>query len=107
MKETIKIKSTMIKNILIGLALIFAFSCNKDNDDDFISQEKGIIWLSGGVAFCAEQIHLDNGDTLIVNIEDVISFVSGDRVSVKYKELGINESCPSGLNCEIVNIIKI
>lgn len=97
----------MTKKILIGLALIFALSCNKDNDDDSIRQEKGEVWLSGGLAFCAEQIHLDNGDTLIVNIEDVISFTSGDRVSVKYKELGINESCPPGIDCEIVDIKKV
>ena len=97
----------MTKKILIGLVLLFAFSCNKDNDDDSIRQEKGNVWLSGGLMYCAEQIHLDNGDTLIVNIEDVISFTSGDRVSVKYKELGINESCPQGLDCEIFEIEKI
>ncbi len=97
----------MTKKILIGLALLLAISCNKDNDDDSIRQEKGEVWLSGGLAFCAEQIHLDNGDTLIVNIEDIISFTSGDRVSVKFKELGINESCPPGIDCEIVDIEKI
>jgi len=97
----------MTKIILIGLALIFALSCNKNDDDDSIRQEKGNIWLSGGLAYCAEQIHLDNGDTLIVNINDVISFTSGDRVSVKYKEIGINESCPPGIDCEIVEIKEI
>lgn len=97
----------MTRKILIGLALVFALSCNKDNDDDSIRQEKGNVWLSGGLAYCAEQIHLDNGDTLVVNIEDVISFTSGDRVRVKYKELGINESCIPGIDCEIVDIEKI
>jgi len=97
----------MTRKILIGITLVFALSCNKDNDDDTIRQENGDVWLSGGLANCAEQIHLDNGDTLIVNIEDVISFTSGDRVRIKYKELGLNEYCPPGIDCEIVDIEKI
>jgi hypothetical protein len=97
----------MIKNILIGLALLFALSCNKDNDEDAAKLEKGSIWLSGGLMYCAEQIHLDNGDTLIVSIEDVISFTSGDRVNVMYRETGINEMCPPGIDCEIIKIQEI
>jgi hypothetical protein len=97
----------MTKRILIGLALIFALSCNKDDDDDSIKQENGNVWLSGGLMYCAEQIHLDNGDTLIVNFEDIISFTSGDRVSVKYKEIGINEFCSPGIDCEIIEIEKV
>ena len=97
----------MTKKILIGLALVFALSCNKEENDDVIKQEKGNVWLSGGLAYCAEQIHLDNGDTLIVHIEDVIYFTSGDRVSVKYKEIGQNESCPPGIDCEIVEIKEV
>jgi hypothetical protein len=60
-----------------------------------------------GLAYCAEQIHLDNGDTLIVRVENVISLTSGDRVSIKYKELGVNENCPPGINCEVFDIEKI
>jgi hypothetical protein len=97
----------MTKKILIGLALVFALSCNKDDDDDSIKQENGNVWLSGGLAYCAEQIHLDNGDTLIVNLEDIISFTSGDRVSVKYKEIGINKFCSPGIDCEIIEIKKV
>ncbi len=97
----------MKKKILIGLVLVFALSCKKDNDDESIKQGKGNIWLSGGLAYCAEQIHLDNGDTLIINLADIISFKSGDRINLKYKELGINESCPPGIDCEIVDIEKI
>jgi len=97
----------MTKKILIGLVLVFALSCNKNEDDASIKQGNGNVWLSGGLAHCAEQIHLDNGDTLIVNLEDIISFTSGDRVSVKYKETGINVSCPPGIDCEIIEIKKI
>ena len=102
-----KLKLTMRKNILIGLALIFALSCNKDDDDDFIKQENGNVWLSGGLAYCAEQIHIDSGDTLIANLEDIISFRSGDRVTVKYKEIGINEFCSPYIDCEIIEIKKV
>ncbi len=96
----------MIKKMLLGLTLVFALSCNKDDSDASIKQGNGNVWLSGGLANCAEQIHLDNGDTLIVNIKDVISFISGDRVIVKYKEIGINEFCSPGISCEIIEIKK-
>ncbi len=76
----------MTKKIFIGLMLIFILSCSNDDVNDSILQESGNIWLSGGLAFCAEQIHLDNGDTLIVDSEEILSFTSGDRVSVKYKK---------------------
>ena len=97
----------MTQRILLGLALVFALSCNKDDEDDnSIKQENGNVWLSGGLAYCAEQIHLDNGDTLIINVEDIISFTSGDRVSVKYKEIGKNKFCSPGIDCEIIEIKK-
>ena len=95
----------MTKSILIGLVLLFALSCSKD--DDAIKMENGKVWLSGGLAYCAEQIHLENGDTLIVNMEDLMSFTSGDRVNVKYKEIGINKSCSPGIACEIIEIKKV
>ena len=95
----------MAKFILLGLVLVFALSCNKD--DDSIKKENGKVWLSGGLAYCAEQIHLDNGDTLIVNMEDLMSFTSGDRVNVKYKEIGINKVCSQVIDCEIIEIKKV
>jgi len=97
----------MTRKILLGIALVFALSCDKDDDNDSIKQGNGKIWLSGGLAYCAEQIHLDNGDTLIVNIEALISYTSGDRVSVKYKEIGINKFCSPSIDCEIIEIKKI
>jgi hypothetical protein len=35
----------MTKKILLGLALVFALSCNKDDDKDSIKQGKGKVWL--------------------------------------------------------------
>jgi hypothetical protein len=96
----------MMKKMLFVLTLLFALSCKKDDSDSSVKQNIGNVWLSGGLAFCAQQIHLDNGDTLIVRIEDVISFTSGDRVTVKYKVTGTNESCPPGKDCEIIEIKK-
>ena len=97
----------MTKKILLGLVIVFALSCDRDNDGDSIKQDSWNVWLSGGLYYCAEQIHLDNGDMLIVNVEDIISFTSGDRVNVKYKEIGINENCPPWIDCEIIEIKKI
>ena len=98
---------TIMKKILLGLTLLFALSCNKDNDDASIKQENGNVWLSGGLAYCAEQIHLENGDTLIVNIVEIISFKSGDRVNVRYREIGVNEFCAPNIDCEIIEIKKV
>ena len=97
----------MIKKVLLGLTLLFILSCNKDDSEGIIKQENGNVWLSGGLANCAEQIHLDNGDTLIVSLEEIISFRLGDRVKVKYKEIGINEYCSPSIDCEIIEIKKL
>jgi hypothetical protein len=97
----------MLKIVLLIVTLSFALSCASDEGEDSFKQENGKVWLSGGLAYCAEQIHLDNGDTLIVNVPEIISFSSGDRVTVKYKETGKNKSCPPGIDCEIIEIKKI
>lgn len=98
----------MTNRILLGLVLVFFLSCNNDDSNDIsIKQQDGYVWLSGGLAVCAEQIHLANGDTLIVNLEDIISFRTGDRVNVTYNELGLNESCTPGIECEIIEIKKV
>jgi hypothetical protein len=98
----------MKKTALLGFTLMLLFSCNKKDDvDDGMKQGNGKVWLSGGLAYCAEQIHLDNGDTLIVSIDEIITFKTDDSVEVKYKELGINEFCSPFIDCEIIEIKKI
>lgn len=89
-----------------GLGLLLALSCNKEDSDSNIKQENGNVWLSSGLYYCAEQIHLDNGDTLTTPKGELISFKSGDRVNVKYKEIGVNENCTSYIDCEIIEINK-
>jgi hypothetical protein len=94
-----------MKKVLLGLSLLAVLSCNKNDSDALIKQESGEIWLSGGLAYCAEQIHLDNGINLVINnIEDIISFKSGDRVTVKYKAIGTNKFCSPSIDCEIIEI---
>lgn len=94
-----------MKKVLFGFMLLLLWSCSKDNNDALIKQATGEVWLSGGLAYCAEQIRLDNGVTLIVNNKEVIySFKSGDRVSVEYKEIGESEYCPPCINSEIIAI---
>lgn len=97
----------MIKNIFLSVMLLLAFSCNKNGIDDSVKEGKGVLWLSGGYAYCAEQIRLDNGQTLIISPFDIGRLKSGDRVKVKYREKGINESCPPHIDCEIIAIRKI
>lgn len=98
----------MKKLVWLGFVAIFLLSCDqKDDADEGIKQENGKVWLSGGLAFCAEQVHLDNGDTLVVSITDVGTLKTDDRVVVKYKELGINSTCPPYINCEIIEITKV
>jgi hypothetical protein len=87
--------------------MILALSCNDNNGDETIKQATGDVWLSGGLYHCAEQIHLEKGETLIVGIEDIIDFRSGDKVKVYYKEIGINEFCSPHIDCEIIGLIKI
>ncbi len=97
----------MTKAILFGLALIIALSCNKEDDKDNVRKEKGTVWLSGGLNYCAAQIRLDKRDTLVVTHKEIISFKSGDRVEVTYKEAGVNEHCPPFIKCEIIEMKKI
>lgn len=96
----------MTRILFLSLMLVLAFSCKKNENDATIKQENGSVWLSGGLVHCAEQIHLDSGDTLIVCLEDIVSFKSGDRVIVKYKEIGINQLCSPGVDCDIIEIKK-
>ena len=91
---------------ILALGLFFSLS-SCDKEENSIKQENGNVWLSGGLYYCAEQVRLDNGDTLVVSLEDIISFRSGDRVNVKYKEIGVNENCLQYIDCEIIEINKI
>lgn len=98
----------ILKNTsLLGFMLLAALSCKKDDSEIPVKEENGKVWLSGGLYYCAQQIRLDNGDTLVVPLEDVIPFRSGDKVNVKFKETGKNEKCSQYIDCEIIEISRL
>lgn len=100
----------MNRFIAIIILLIF-ISCKKENTD--IKEGTGTIWLSGGLAFCAEQIHLDRGDTLIPVYNTNLLLIrakltSEDRVKIRYKELTTKElGCKIGMDCEVIELVKL
>ena len=101
-------KSKLLLLVTLTLYLSFCFfGCNEESIENSIKQKNGTVWISGGLFYCPLQIHLDNGDTLIVNLEDIGSFRSDDRVNVRYKEIGKNEFCSPCIDCEIIKIKKI
>lgn len=98
----------ILRNTLLsGFILLATLSCKKEYNEIPVKQENGEVWLSGGLYHCAQQIRLDNGDTLVVPLEDVISLRSGDRINVKFKEIGQNKNCSQYIDCEIIEILKL
>lgn len=91
--------------------MLLLLSCSKETSEDNLDIKEGIgtIWLSGGLAFCAEQIRMENGDTLIpTNTSLTISFDSGQKVNLKYSELNSRDSgCSIGRDCKIIEITVI
>lgn len=99
-----------ISGLILIIFVLFA-SCEKDEDKEQNELKEGLgtVWLSGGLYFCAEQIHMNEGDTLIIDdFETIYQFKSGDKVNLKYYETGLHESgCSIGKDCEIIEIEKI
>jgi hypothetical protein len=98
----------MRKIFFLAIAMLVLFSCSKEELPVGVKEGKGTVWLSGGLMFCAEQIRMDCGDTLIVAEQmEIYAFKSGERVLVKYKETGaIETACNIGKNCELIEIEK-
>lgn len=95
----------MKKIITISLILFAAAACSKNEVAD-AQEAKGEVWLSGGLAVCAEQIRLDNGQILVASVDDIKTFKSNDRVIVKYNQTSLNQNCSPALNCKIISIRK-
>jgi len=89
--------------------LIFLISCGKETEDVDLQvlEGTGTVWLSGGLMYCATQIRMENGDTLIPNqfTNELVYLKSGNKVRMKYHELTISESgCKIGKDCKIIEV---
>ena len=98
----------MIRIFAIAI-LIFLISCGKDteNEEPRILEGTGTVWFSGGLMYCATQVRMENGDTLIPNQfnTEIMKLKTGNRVQLKYQELAIRESgCTIGKDCKIIEV---
>jgi hypothetical protein len=98
-----------MNKIIWTIVFIFLFSCGKETETDEtqILEGTGTVWLSGGLMFCATQVRMENGDTLIPNQfnNEIMKLKTGNRVQLKYQELAIRESgCTIGKDCKIIEV---
>jgi len=97
-------------NRIIGIIiLLFLISCGKEteNEESQILEGTGTVWLSGGLMYCATQVRMENGDTLIPNQfnTEIMKLKTGNRVQLKYQELAIRESgCTIGKDCKLIEV---
>jgi hypothetical protein len=98
-----------MSKIVWTIVFIFLFSCGKDTEtnETQILEGTGTVWLSGGLMYCATQVRMENGDTLIPNQfnTEIMKLKTGNRVQLKYQELAIRESgCKIGKDCKIIEV---
>ena len=84
-------KKPFFQSLTLLIALTIYFSCSKETDNNTVIKEgTGTVWLSGGLYFCAVQIRMEKGDTLIPvdreNERKVIRFNGDDRVNPKLSD---------------------
>ena len=104
-----KFKTRNMNKIIALIILISLFSCGKEheNEEPMIMEGTGTVWLSGGLMYCAIQLRMENGDTLIPNqfSTEIMKLKTGNRIRLKYQELTIRESgCTIGKDCKIIEI---
>jgi hypothetical protein len=91
------------------IVFIILLSCGKETgiDEPQILEGTGTVWLSGGLAYCATQFRMENGDTLIPNqfTTELVKLKAGNRIRLKYQEPTIRESgCKIGKDCKIIEV---
>lgn len=100
-------KLTVAIGLLLFMLILFG-ACSKNDDQQTKYKEgTGEVWLSGGLWYCATQIRMENGDTLIPvpEIEVHSKFTSGEKVNVIFIESDDKKSgCTIGKECEIIDI---
>ena len=104
-----RFKIQFMNKIVWIIVMIFLISCGKETEDVELQvlEGTGTIWLSGGLMYCATQVSMENGDTLIPNQfnTELMKLKTGNRVQLKYKELTIRESgCTIGKDCKIIEV---
>jgi hypothetical protein len=100
-------KQSIFYSLIFLIIATTFYACSKEEEiNSEFKEGTGTIWLSGGLMFCAEQIRMENGDTLIpVNQEELYNYRSGQLVNLKFKEKETKESvCSVGKDCEIIEI---
>ena len=105
----VKFKIRNMNKIIGVIILLFMISCGKEtgNEESQILEGTGTVWLSGGMMYCATQVRMDNGDTLIPNQlnPELMKLKTGNRIKLKYKELTLRESgCTIGKDCNIIEV---
>ncbi len=92
--------------LVVILAVSFSCSNEKDENNTNLKHGNGTLWLSGGLAYCAAQIRMENGDTLIpINEEQVFKYISGQKLKITYELLETKETgCNIGKDCKIENV---
>jgi hypothetical protein len=93
--------------LLFGALLVVNLACTEREELEKIKENDGNIWMSGGLAQCAQQIRLDNGEILVENSGRLLPFISGDKVRVKYREMGQNQFCPPAIDIEVLEILAV
>ena len=98
-----------MNKIIGGFIVLFLISCGKDteNEESQILEGTGTVWLSGGLMYCATQVRMENGDTLIPSQfnTEIMKLKTGNRIQLKYQELAIRESdCTIGKDCKIFEV---
>ncbi len=91
----------MSRLVAILLILIIAISCNEENTNDTVLKSFGTVYVSGGLADCAQKIVLDNGETIIPSNWDDYNLVADDRVWVEYEVILKTSTC-EGQDCQLL-----
>lgn len=98
-----------MNKIVWTIVFIFLFSCGKgiETNETQILEGTGTVWLSSGLMYCATQVRMENGDTLIPNQfnTEIMKLKTGNRIQLKYQELALRESgCTIGKDCKIIEV---
>jgi hypothetical protein len=105
-----------MKKHILGLAYLvvihaLSFSCSNETEENnaIIKHGNGTLWLSGGLMFCATQIRMENGDTLIpINELQVLKYNSGQKLEISYELLETKETgCSIGKDCKIETVVLV